>query len=46
MIIISIVFILNILACSLYSKECYTLGLILKVLGDGISLVYLCTRKI
>lgn len=46
MIIISIVFLLNISACSLYNKEYYRLGLILKALGDGISLVYLCTHKI
>ena len=44
--LIATVFILNIASCILLIKGEKALGIILKGLGDGISLIYICTQAI
>lgn len=44
--LIATVFILNIASCILFIKGEKALGIILKGLGDGISLIYICTQAI
>ena len=43
---IFLVLFFNIGACILYAESYRTAGLILKGLGDGISLIYICTKAI
>ncbi|WP_270432805.1 hypothetical protein [Blautia faecis] len=43
---IFLVLFFNIGACILYAESYRTAGLILKGLGDGISLIYICTQAI
>lgn len=43
-VVIGIVLIMNIISVLCYCKEKKYVGLILKALVDGISLIYLCTR--
>jgi hypothetical protein len=45
-IVITLVLNLNIGACILFAESHRTAGLILKALGDGISLIYICTQAI
>lgn len=46
LIVIALVLNLNIWACILFAESHRTAGLILKALGDGISLIYICTQAI